>query len=186
MIRHETQNELHVSEFLRQASYQRRETMELKPGNKRLGPKPGRRERRRIRATAEYRYVRESLGTTDAETLLLLRIGDVMIAQAGQDITGEEWTRYHMVIGLSTRLAVGDYTQVTAPWMIDHDSEGAPISVAKTGLVLFIDRRHRHLADAALAGRVEPVAPIAKAVAQRPARPAVTSNRRSRNPVGTR
>ena len=83
MLRHETQNQLHVSEFLLQASYQRRETMELKPGNKRLGPKPGRRERRRIRATAEYRYVRESLGTTDAETLLLLRIGDVMIAQAG-------------------------------------------------------------------------------------------------------
>ena len=142
--------------------------MQLKPETSRLGSRPGWRERRRLRTTTKYRQIQESLGTSDAETELLLRLGDLQTAEAGQMVTRQAWSRSHIVVGLSARLGLGAFTEVTAPWLIDDRDQGAEISISQTGLVLFIDRRHRHLAGKALAGRVEPVAPIAKAVDKYP------------------
>lgn len=142
--------------------------MQLKPETSRLGSRPGWRERRRLRTTTKYRQIQEFLGTSDEETVLLLRLGDLQTAEAGQMVTRQAWSRSHIVVGLSARLGVGAYTEVTAPWLIDDRGQGAEVKISQTGLVLFIDRRHRHLVNGALAGRVEPVAPIAKAVDKYP------------------
>ena len=146
-------------------------TVRLEPQRSRLSPKPGWRQRRQLRTTTKYRQIQEGFGTTDAETLLLMRLGDLQVADTGQSITAQPWSRSHVVVGLSARLAVGAHTEVTAPWLLDHRGGDTEVSIAEPGLVVFIDRRHLHPVESALAGRAEPVAPIAKAVDKYPQSP---------------
>jgi hypothetical protein len=145
--------------------------MQRTPESSRLGPNPGWRQRRNLRSTAKYQQIRAFLGTSDSDTLLLMRLGDLQSAEAGQAVTHRPWSRSHIVIGLTARLAVGSYTEITAPWLVDDRGDGVELTVSRPGLVLFVDRRHWHLIESAVAGKVEPVAPIAKAATRRaPAR----------------
>lgn len=142
----------------------------------RLDRKPRRRHRRLIRQTTKYDDIRRALGTNDHETVLLSRLSDIHQVDVGQALNGPAWTRAHIVIGLTaglrlqTTVFVSDEEQavgeldISAPWMVKNlDLDGGRLSVNQAGLVLTIDRRHLHLAESALLGRVEPIDPIAHA-----------------------
>ncbi len=121
--------------------------------------RPTRRERRLLRATGKYRQIRQHLGTADDETLLLTQIGELQPVEQGRSIDGGR----HITVGLSGRLQVGRLATVSAPWLVDVKSDDVPFTVTEPGLVLIIDRRQFHLAEAALVGKVEPVHRIAYA-----------------------
>lgn len=142
----------------------------------RLDRRPSRRHRRLIRQTTKYNDIRQALGTNDHDTVLLARLSDIHRVEIGQDLNGPAWTRAHVVVGLTaglrlqTTVFVSDEEQavgeldISAPWMVKNlDLEGSRLSVNQAGLVLTIDRRHLHLADSILPGRVEPIDPIAHA-----------------------
>jgi len=148
--------------------------------NNRVGRKPNRRQQRLIRQTTKYREIKRCLGTNDHDTLLLYRLADVHHVDVGQPVNGPEASPAHVVVGLSAELrleagpsgrddAGGDVRSdreftVSAPWMTHGlDREVAQASISRSGLVLIIDRRHLHLVERSLLGRVEPVGPIAVA-----------------------
>lgn len=142
----------------------------------RLDRKPSRRQRREIRQTTKYDDIRRCLGTGDDDTVLLCRLSNIHHVDVGQALNGPVWTRAHIVIGLSaglrlrTTVYVSDKEQavgeldISAPWMVqDLDHDRGRLSVSQTGSVLTIDRRHLHLVEPSLLGRVEPIDPIAHA-----------------------
>jgi hypothetical protein len=142
----------------------------------RIVGKPNRRQRRRIRNTDKYQNIKNSLDTNDHDTLLLWRLGDVQQVETGQSLNGPGWSPAHLVIGMSAGLrlqtdsgardagATDTQFDVSAPWLIRHlDHHHTRASVNQPGSVLIIDRRHFHLVERSLAGRVEPVGPIAQA-----------------------
>lgn len=142
----------------------------------RLDRKPSRRHLRQIRQSGKYSDIRGCLGTNDRTTVLLCRLSDIHHVEAGQALNGPAWTRAHVVIGLSaglrlqTTVYVSDTEQaagqldISAPWIVRNLDHGrGRLSVNQPGLVLTIDRRHLHLIEPGLLGRVEPIDPIAQA-----------------------
>ena len=145
--------------------------------------KPSRRHRREIRQTTKYDDIRRCLGASDHDALVLCGLSEIHHVEVGHALNGPAWRRAHVVVGLSavlrlqTTVYVSDEEQaigeldISAPWIVKNlDREGGRLWVSQPGLVLTIDRRHLHLVERILLGRVEPVGPIA--VAFRLVRPA--------------
>ncbi len=103
-------------------------------------------------------------------------MSDIHHVEVGQALNGPAWTRAHVVVGLSaglrleTTVYVSEEEQaagqldISGPWIVhDPGDERGRLSVSQPGSVLTIDRRHLHLIESSLLGRVEPIDPIAQA-----------------------
>ncbi len=148
--------------------------MQLNPRNQRLRPKPTRRERRRIRRSPGYSEIRSRLGITDAQTLLLLQVGDLQLAHVGQDVIGRQWSESHVLIGLAPRLRVSNSSEISAPWMVHDNDLETQVTIASPGSVLFVHRRHLPLVEGMLAGATETVGRLSRAALHRPRQPQST------------
>jgi len=79
---------------------------------RRLEGKPNWRNRRLIRASEKYQAIKHNLDTTDEETMLLTRLGDLHQVAPGEKLNGQIWSRTYAVVGLDVALRVATSNEI--------------------------------------------------------------------------